>query len=242
MRPVSTSSIKLQKYNDNHLANFDDWGDSSLDPPSHATGDLLHADDYFGVKNLISLRELFNARVHLGHNAQMRHENASQYVYAQRGGQDIIDLNITHENLTTALNVLSHVVYNDGIITFVTTDSRWDYLIQKTARGAEETFITRDYKTGVFINLQSPEARLPDLLICFNLNSYQKVHPLMKEASLCNIPIIGIVDTDCDPRLVLYPIPANDDTPDSMIKLCECFQKAILNAKKRKEEDASLDR
>ena len=53
---------------------------------------------------------------------------------------------------------------------------------------------------------------------------------------MCNIPIIGIVDTDCDPRLITYPVPANDDTYESVNHLCEVFKQAILNAKEKRNE------
>lgn len=74
--------------------------------------------------------------------------------------------------------------------------------------------------------------RLPDLIITSNINSFgERLLPL-KEAAMCNIPTIGIVDTDCDPRLVTYSIPGNDDTVEAKEIYCSLFKTAILNAKR----------
>ena len=77
--------------------------------------------------------------------------------------------------------------------------------------------------------------RQPDLIIVANINFLGKNLVAMKEAAMCNIPTIGIVDTDCDPRMVTYTVPGNDDTPDSMELFCNLFKTAILNAKQKRE-------
>ena len=58
-----------------------------------------------------------------------------------------------------------------------------------------------------------------------------------------NIPTVGIVDTSCDPRLITYPIPGNDDTPSAIQLYCNLFEKAILSGKaKRKEYLGQIER
>ena len=79
--------------------------------------------------------------------------------------------------------------------------------------------------------------RHPDLIIAFNLSRFERSRDAVVEATMNNIPIIGIIDTDCDPRMITYPVPGNDDTIDSVAKLCHIFQQTILNAKKKKSED-----
>ncbi|XP_065670423.1 small ribosomal subunit protein uS2m isoform X2 [Hydra vulgaris] len=199
---------------------------------------LLEQDDFFDVKKLVDLKKLFDSRVHLGHHEGTWNPLTRPYIYGQRSTQLIIDLNQTVECLNCALNVLSHIVYNQGIVLFISTNPRFDYLIQKTARDCEEYFITHGWQKGLFTNspLKLGTQKLPDLVIAFNNSRFEKTRDAIIEASMCNIPVIGIVDTDCDPRLITYPIPANDDTYDSVSHLCDIFKQAILNAKLKRNE------
>jgi len=205
--------------------------EESVDP-----GQRLQVEDYFDVSGLVNLKELFSSRVHLGHTDALLDPFARQFVYGQRAGHHIIDLNKTVPLFREALNVLSHIVYNRGIVCFASTDPRHDYILQKTARGSGEYFITREWNKGQFTNALRvyKTDRLPDIIIAFNITRFQKVKEMIVEASMCNIPIIGLVDTDCDGRLITYPVPGNDDTTDSMSKICEIFQTAILNAKEKR--------
>lgn len=56
---------------------------------------------------------------------------------------------------------------------------------------------------------------------------------------MANIPTIGVVDSDCNPNLIMYPIPGNDDSPSAVEFYCDLFKKVVLKAKevrKAKEE------
>lgn len=199
---------------------------------------LAH-DDYFNVREHINISELFDAHVHLGHHEGTYEPLMRPYIYGRRAGQHIIDLEETAKCLQCALNVVSHIAYRGGIICFVTTNPCYDFLIQKTARSTGEHFITRTWKKGSFTNAHREYGSgvLPDLIVAFHLSRFEKVREAVVEASLCNVPIVGVVDTDCDPRLVSYPIPANDDSKASMEKLCSLFQTSILRAKERRNAD-----
>jgi len=212
-------------------------GRESVDPKQR-----LDVEDYFDVRSLVDLEELFDARVHLGHNDAVLDPFARKFVYGQRAGHHIIDLNKTVPLFREALNVLSHIVYNRGIVCFASTDPRHDHLLQKTARGSGEYFITREWTKGQFTNALHfyQTDTLPDIIIAFNITRFQKIKEMIVEASMCNIPIIGLIDTDCDGRLVTYPVPGNDDTPESMSKICEIFQKSILNAKEKRLTNEAL--
>ena len=71
----------------------------------------------------------------------------------------------------------------------------------------------------------------------------------VKEAAQANVPSIGIVDSDCNPNLIMYPIPGNDDSPSAVELYCDLFKKAVLRAKevrmerrsRRKEEKMEED-
>ncbi len=142
--------------------------------------------------------------------------------------------------LQHALNVLSHVVYEKGIILFLSSHPRFEHLIQKTAREAGEYYITQKWRGGTLTNARKMlgNVRNPDLIIALNLNTLGPSLLPLREASMCNIPTIGIVDTDCDPRLVTYTIPGNDDTPESMELYLRLFKTVILNAKEKRNQSS----
>ncbi|MFA5880159.1 MAG: 30S ribosomal protein S2 [Candidatus Margulisiibacteriota bacterium] len=74
--------------------------------------------------------------------------------------------------------------------------------------------------------------RLPDLLVVVDT---QKEQLAIKEARKLNIPIVGIVDTNVDPREVQFPIPANDDAIRAVKLICSIMANAVLDGKKGKE-------
>uniref|UniRef100_A0AAV2IUA3 Uncharacterized protein n=1 Tax=Knipowitschia caucasica TaxID=637954 RepID=A0AAV2IUA3_KNICA len=78
----------------------------------------LEKTDFFRVSELFSLKDLFDARVHLGHKKGCRHRLMEPYLYGSRLDQDIIDLDQTMEHLQQALNFTAHIAYRGGVILF----------------------------------------------------------------------------------------------------------------------------
>lgn len=79
----------------------------------------LQHEDYFDVKSLVTLKDLFSARVHLGHKAGSRNIYMSPYIFGCRQGVDIIDLEQTLVRLQDAMNFTAHIAYRGGIILFL---------------------------------------------------------------------------------------------------------------------------
>ena len=106
-------------------------------------------------------------------------------------------------------------------------------LVQDTARDSGEYFVTRQWNVGTFnnSNILLDNSCLPDLVVFMNLTMFGRGCPPVKEAAQCNIPSMGIVDSDCDPRLITYPIPGNDDSTSAMELYCKPFKEVIFNAK-----------
>lgn len=79
--------------------------------------------------------------------------------------------------------------------------------------------------------------RLPDVCVFVTThNTVFEQHVAVIEASKMNVPTIGVVDTSCDPRLIAYPIPGNDDSPAAIELYCRLFKQAILKGKEKYEE------
>lgn len=198
---------------------------------------LQHAD-FFQVSKLFTKTDLLNAGVHFGHHEGCWNQFMKPYLYGSREQFHIFDLDKTAKHLQLALNVLSHIAYRRGIILFVSTHPQFEELVEQTARDCGEYFVTRQWNVGTFnnSNILLDTLRLPDLAIFMNLPMFGRGTPPVKEAAQCNVPCIGVVDSDCDPRLITYPIPGNDDSPAAMELFCRLFKLAILNAKEYRAE------
>ena len=190
--------------------------------------DELFTKRDFGVEKLTSLQELFEARVHLGHKRGMWHPNMLPYLYGHRAGIHIIDLDKMWNCLQVALNVISHVAYSNGTILFVNERPQFERLNQKAARDSNQYFVTK-WNTGTLTNMQRKLGTMtyPDLII---FTSVPPNESAVKEAAMCCVPSVGIVDSDCDPQYITYPIPGNDDTPSALQLYFRVFSQAIKNA------------
>ncbi|XP_076995980.1 small ribosomal subunit protein uS2m isoform X2 [Tamandua tetradactyla] len=221
-----------------------DFNDRILNEP------LKHSD-FFNVKELFSIRSLFDARVHLGHKAGCRHSPVSHrfmepYIFGSRLDQDIIDLEQTAVHLQQALNFTAHVAYRHGIILFVSRNRQFTHLIENTARDCGEYAHTRYFKGGLLTNaplLFGSSVRLPDLIIFLHtLNNVFESHIAVRDAAKMSIPTIGVVDTNCNPCLITYPIPGNDDSPPSIQLFCRLFRVVINRAKEKRRHVEALYR
>ncbi|XP_069556897.1 small ribosomal subunit protein uS2m isoform X2 [Brachyistius frenatus] len=211
---------------------------------------LFHADkilnqplrkpDFFRVSELFSLKDLFDARVHLGHKKGCRHRLMAPYLYGCRLDQDIIDLDQTAEHLQRALNFTAHVAYRGGIVLFVSRRRQFGQLVESTARECGEYAHTRYWQGGLLTNADiqyGPGARLPDLVVFLStLNNVFQQHVAVRDAAKMNIPTVGVVDSNCNPSLVTYPVPGNDDTPAAVELYCRLFKATVNRAKDRRRQ------
>lgn len=220
-------------------------------PPTPDVSDRILSEplkhsDFFNLKELFSVRSLFDARVHLGHKAGCRHRFMEPYIFGSRLGQDIIDLEQTAVHLQLALNFTAHVAYRKGIILFMGRNRQFSHLIETTARDCGEYAHTRYFKGGLLTNaplLLGPGVRLPDLIIFLHtLNNVFEPHVAVRDAAKMHIPTVGIVDTNCNPCLITYPVPGNDDSPPAVQLFCRLFQTTIHRAKEKRRQMEALYR
>lgn len=206
---------------------------------------LMHAD-YFNVHNLFTVTDLFNARVHYGHREGTLDDRMTPYIFGQRMGHIIFDLDKTALYLRKALNFAAHIAYRDGLILFVARHPQCTNFIENTAKDCGEFVHTRQWRKGLFTNsvMQFQEVtRLPDLCIFLNtLNDVLLQHEGVVESAKMLIPTIGVVDSNCNPSLITYPVPGNDDTAASIEFYCNVFKQAILRGKQKAKEDAEIRR
>lgn len=112
--------------------------------------------------------------------------------------------------------------------------------MEKTAKNCVEYSHCREWRVGTFtdsVNFFGSVTRLPDLLIFLNTkNNVFEQHPAIPEAAKLMIPTIGVVDTNCDPCLVSFPVPGNDDSVQSISYFCRIFEEAIKIGKQKRAE------
>lgn len=195
----------------------------------------LRKPDFFGVSDLVTMKDLFEARVHFGHKEDTMHNNMRQYIFGSRLGHLIIDLEQTAPLLRDALNFAAHLAYRGGVILFVSRYYQHCPIVEQTAIDCEEYAHTRSWRSGLFTDSESlfkSTIRLPDLVIFTStLNDVLETHPCVTESAKMNIPTIGIVDTNSDPTIITYPVPGNDDSVCAVELYCRLFKTAILKGK-----------
>jgi small subunit ribosomal protein S2 len=182
----------------------------------------------------LTLPLLLASQAHLGHNTSLWNPSNAQYIFGVRDGIHIISLDATASHLRRAARVVESVSRRGGLILFVGTRKGQQRAVVKAAKLTGGYHLFDKYIPGTFTNglivlrgarlgvvdqldrkLEGFEEQLeglgtarPDLVVC--LNPMENVK-LLHECALCNIPTVGIIDTNASPQWVTYPIPANDD-------------------------------
>ncbi|KAK7015014.1 40S ribosomal protein [Favolaschia claudopus] len=217
--------------------NFEDW--SALQLRRAEVGTLIDIFSDYGSnrrqENAFRLRDsvrrpvanatvssLLAAGAHLGHATSRMNPNFMPYAYGVRANSTVIDLDHTVPLLRRAANLVRAVAFEGGQILFIGTRPDLRKIVKTAAGriGKQGYYISDRWIPGTLTNsseLFTPavanevEVR-PDLVIL--LNPLSNI-TCIRECALTHIPTIGIIDSDADPRVVMYPIPANDESPQT---------------------------
>lgn len=133
------------------LAQTDDEKQLITKPRVENSNPLIHAD-YFNVQSMFTIRDLLEARVHLGHTEGSLNDCMKPYIYGSRLGHTIFDLDQTATHLRRALNVTAHVALQGGIILMFGRSSINAHLIEKTALECGEYAHTKYWRGGTLTN------------------------------------------------------------------------------------------
>ena len=220
---------------------------------------------------VVPMKSLLEAGVHFGHRTRRWNPKMKPYIFTERNGIHIIDLQQTIKYLNTAYEVVKDTVASGGIILFVGTkkqaqesliteatrcgmpyvNQRWlggtltnwktirqrtDYLLELEKRQARGEFarlpkkealmrereINRlNYRLGGLKEMR----RLPNVLFVVDI---RRDAIAVKEANILGIPVIAIVDTNCDPDPIDYVIPSNDDAIRTLKLMNNTMASAVL--------------
>lgn len=179
-----------------------------------------------------------DARVHMGHRTKLWNPAMAPYLLGHRNGMHVIDLDKTVPLLGAALQAVSKMAeYDCTFLWLGPQDPQKAKIVEKQAKKAGAfTIDGARWIGGTLTNpIKSNQAqrfnyRIPDCVFVIDTNRHL---PALKEARLCGIPTIGIADSDCDPRMLTYPIPGNDDAAYAIYLYCSLMKHAILDGRAR---------
>jgi small subunit ribosomal protein S2 len=234
---------------------------------------------------VVSMKALLESGVHFGHRTNKWNPRMKPYIFTERNGIHIIDLQQTVKSINNAYNAIRDVVATGGVVMFVGTKrqaqetvhdeaircgmpyvterwlggmlTNWSTMHQRIVEleRMEKLFATGDIEkltkkealliqreiTRLNIHLSGVRtmARVPDLVMIVDVSrEYAAVH----EANLLNIPVIALVDTNCDPTDVDYVIPSNDDAIRAIKLLVAKMADAVEEGKAmRKDEELEAE-
>jgi len=178
----------------------------------------------------VGIAELLEAGVHFGHQTRRWNPKMRRFIHGERGGIYIIDLLKTQALLAQAQEFAGELAHRGGTVLFVGTkkQARLHDLERFEAEGQLALLPTRERMAaqadlaklranlGGVKNMQ----RVPDAMFVIDLKTEEIA---VKEARRLRIPIIGLVDTNCDPDGIDFVVPGNDDA----IRSCALITQAI---------------
>ncbi|KAI9009592.1 ribosomal protein S2, flavodoxin-like domain-containing protein [Gaertneriomyces semiglobifer] len=189
------------------------------------------------------------ANLHLGHAPQVWNQNMLPYIYGERNGIHIINLEHTLVMLRRAVSIVREVALRGGNIVFVGTRPAIHRVTVEAAKRANAYFVTswiggtitnkeRVLRRSVGYDPDKPYVHTPDLLIILDYNNNSSA---VREANQINVPVIAVCDTDCNPRRVQYPIPANDDAVTGIELIAGALSLAAREGRDRRHQIPSVN-
>jgi small subunit ribosomal protein S2 len=219
---------------------------------------------------VVTMKQLLEAGVHFGHQTRRWNPKMKRFIYGERGGIYIIDLQQTLQRIETSYSFVRDLVADGGTVLFIGTKKQAQDPIQSYAEKVGMPYINQRWLGGMLTNFETigkrvakmqeyrrmrasgefdampkKEAlllsreleklernlggiaqmeRLPDAVFILDT---KKEHIGVTEANKLGIPIIAVVDTNCDPDIVQYVIPGNDDAIRSGSLMCRIIADAV---------------
>jgi len=228
----------------------------------------------------IDTKEMLEAGVHFGHMKKKWNPKMRPYIFMEKKGIHIIDLNKTKEKLEEAAAAMKSVARSGRRIMFVATKKQAKDIVANAARSVDMPYVTERWLGGMMTNfstirksikkMQSIDKMLSDnntesitkkerLVLQRERDKLEKVlggianlnrlpaalfivdvmheHIAVEEAKKLNIPTFAIVDTNSDPSVVDFPIPANDDATKSIKLIVDYVTEAIHEGLVERQQD-----
>jgi len=227
----------------------------------------------------LSVKELFEAGVHFGHQTKRWNPKMRPFIYGARSGIHIVDLDQTARLFKRAFDFLSETVARGGSVLFVGTKRQAQEIVREEARRAGMYFVTNRWLGGTLTNFRTIKGGLDRLRTLERMKEDGTYSQLPKkvtvqlekertrlekyigglkgmgavpqaifvidpaqetiavsEAKRLSVPIVAITDTNCDPDMVDYIIPGNDDAIRSVRLITGAVADACVYGAARRRE------
>ena len=235
--------------------------------------------------SVISMKQLLEAGVHFGHQTIRFNPKMSEYIYTERNGIYIIDLQKTVKKLEEAYMFVRDVAANGDNVLFVGTKKQAGESIKEEAERAGAHYVNARWLGGMMTNFKTIRRRIQRLeqlrkmqedgtfdrlpkkevgkleLEIEKLEKYlggiktmdklpgalfivdpRKERIAVAEAKKLGIPIVAIVDTNCDPDEIDYPIPGNDDAIRAIRLIASIMANAMIEGRQGEQmEEAAAE-
>ncbi len=236
--------------------------------------------------SVISMKQLLEAGVHFGHQTRRWNPKMAEYIFTERNGIYIIDLQKTVKKVEEAYNFMRDIAAEGGEVLFVGTKKQAQDSIREEAQRVGQYYVSVRWPGGMLTNFQTIRKSINrlnqlekmaedgtfDLLpkkevlklrhemeileknyggikemkkapAALFVVDPKKEHIAIAEAKKLGIPVVAIVDTNCDPDEVDYPIPGNDDAIRAVKLIAETMANAILEGKQGEQlaEEAAVE-
>ena len=232
--------------------------------------------------SVVSMKQLLEAGVHFGHQTRRWNPKMAPYIFAERNGIYIIDLQKTVRLMKDAFDFVKETVEENKPILFVGTKKQAQESIRDEAIRAGEYYVNERWLGGMLTNYKTIKTRIKRLFELEKMEEEGTLELLTKkekslllaekeklerylggiknmpelpgaifvidprkekiavhEARKLDIPVIAVVDTNCDPDEVDYVIPGNDDAIRAVKLLTSVIADAVVEAKQGFEEDVA---
>ena len=229
---------------------------------------------------VISMKQLLEAGVHFGHQTRRWNPKMAPYIFTERNGIYIIDLQKTVKKIDEAYMFMRNLAMEGKTVLFVGTKKQAQESIQCEAERCNMYYVNNRWLGGMLTNFRTIRTRIDRLneidkmeeagqfevlpkkevvklqhereKLLNNLGGIRKMkkvpdalfvvdprkeHIAVAEARALNIPIVGIVDTNCDPDEIDYVIPGNDDAIRAVKLIAGKMADAILEGKQGEQVD-----
>ena len=236
------------------------------------------------MASVVPMKALLESGVHFGHRTNKWNPHMRPYIFTERNGIHIIDLQQTVKSINTAYNLVRDVVAQGGVILFIGTKRQAQETIKEEATRCGMPYVTERWLGGMLTNWVTIYKRINELERLEKLRDTGEINRLTKkeglmisreinrlsirlsgvrtmknvpnlifvvdvgreetavhEANLTNIPVIALVDTNCDPRGVDYVIPSNDDAIRAIKLLVNKIAEAVLEGKASRKDDDMME-
>ncbi len=220
---------------------------------------------------VVTMKQLLEAGVHFGHQTRRWNPKMKRFIFGERNGIYIIDLQQTLERIDTAYRFVRSTVENGGTVLFVGTKKQAQEPIQKQADRSNSPYVNYRWLGGMLTNFQTVHARVAKLRELERLVQTGEVEQMIKkeglkvkrelaklernlggirnlerapsavfvidtkkehiavtEANRLHIPVIAVVDTNCDPDVIDFVIPGNDDAIRSANLMSRIVADAVI--------------